>query len=165
MGQSHGTDTGWAHVCGCPQARLTSWDLVCFADADMTFLPEGQLDVTAARWARMAHAMVNASWPEFISNADSMSPVNGGVFIVKPSHRRYAEGLAVLHRCAFNATHGWDLVGPPSSLGLTYRHPDGVVLTRQGADTGDYPHLTDAYRRDDWRFVGADADQGFLFYL
>jgi len=33
------------------------------------------------------------------------------------------------------------------------------------ADTGDNPHNTDAYKYNNWGFVGADSDQGFLFYL
>ena len=41
-------------------------------DADVTLVPEGDLVQTAARWAKMAPALRNASWPEFISNADSM---------------------------------------------------------------------------------------------
>ena len=117
------------------------------------------------RWAAMAPLFWNATWPELISNADGMSPVNGGVFIVRPSSQRYREAIRLLHRCRFNATHGWDLIGPPRSLGLVYRHPDGAELRLNEGDTGDPPGLTDAYRHNNWAFVGADSDQGFLFTL
>ena len=131
-----------------------------FADSDVTLLPWGNLDVVAARWAAMAPMLLrNSTWPLFISNADYMSPVNGAVFIVRPSSARYSEALRVLHRCSFNLTHGWDLVGRPLSLGVRFRHPDGEELPLTGGDTGDPPLTTDAYKRNDWSFVGADGDQ------
>lgn len=130
---------------------LTQFDLVVWADADMTLLPWGNLDATAARWATMAPAVLaNASWPRLVSNADTMSPVNGGVFVVRPSTASFAEGLRLLHRCRFNRTHGWDLVGPPRSLGVRFRHVDGTELPESGGDTSDAPLQTDAYKRNDW---------------
>jgi hypothetical protein len=145
--------------------KLTQFDLVFFTDSDVGIVPESNLRDTARRWATMAPALLNASWPELISNADSMSPINGGAWIVRPSIHRYAEGLRVLHRCRFNSTHGWDLVGRPRSLGLQFRHVDGREMPPTGGDTGDSVLFTDAFKRDDWTFVGADSDQGFLFYL
>jgi hypothetical protein len=141
--------------------KLVQYDLVLFADSDVTLVPEGGLARAAARWAAVAPAWVNASWPQLIAHADSMSPVSGAVFAIKPSLVRYADGLRVLHRCSFNSSHGWDRVGPPSLLRLRFAHADGEPVTQ---DTGDPPRRTDAYRRDNWAFVGADSDQGFLFY-
>jgi hypothetical protein len=48
---------------------------------------------------------------------------------------------------------------------LNFYHPDGGALPLEGGDTGDPPGLTDGYRYNSWAFVGADSDQGFLFYL
>ena len=146
----------WAAV------QLTRYEFVLFADSDVSLVPEGGLARTAARWAQMAPPLRNVSWPELLSHADSMSPMNGGVWLVRPSAARYATGLRVLHRCKFNSSHGWDHVGPPRSLGLAFKHADG---TRVSDDTGDPPWQSDAYRRDDWAFVGADSDQGFFFYV
>ena len=145
--------------------RLVAYDYVLYADSDVALLPEADLLQTARRWAEMAPALRTRTWPELLSHADSMSPVNGGLFIVRPSMRRYETGLRVLHRCTFNASHGWDLIGPPRSLGVVFRHADGTAMPHRGGDTGDAPLLTDAYRRDNWAFVGADSDQGFLFHV
>ena len=106
-----------------------------------------------------------SSWPELIAHADSMSPVNGGLFIVRPSMSRYESGLRVLRRCSFNETHGWDLRGPPRALETAFRFADGTSVPEVSADIGDPPLRSDAYRRNDWRFVGADSDQGFLFHV
>ena len=106
-----------------------------------------------------------SSWPELIAHADSMSPVNGGLLIVRPSMSRYESGLRVLRRCRFNETHGWDLLGPPRALETAFRFADGAPVSEVGADIGDPPMRSDAYRRNDWRFVGADSDQGFLFHV
>ena len=145
--------------------RLLHFDFIVYADTDVALLPEADLASTAARWALMAPSVRNHSWPELLSNADSMSPVNGGLFIVRPRRQRYESGLRVLRRCVFNETHGWDHVGTPRSLRIPFRFVDGERMPAAGGDTGDPPLASDAYRRDNWGFVGADSDQGFLFYV
>ena len=102
-------------------AALTAFDFVVFADVDLDLLPDGDLDATATRWSQMAPAVLRSKWPEFVANADSMAPVNGAVFIVRPSEATFSLGLRVLRRCQFNASHGWDWVGPPRSLRTDFR--------------------------------------------
>ena len=131
-----------------------------FADVDIDLMPTNDLAPAARRWAAMAPALL-ASRLRFVANADTMSPVNGGLWVVRPSLGAHAGMLRALRQCRFNVTHGWEGVGPPGSLGLTPRHLDGAPLT---TDVGDVPRRSDAYRRNDWRFVNGATDQGFLWY-
>ena len=59
-----------------------------------------------------------------------------------------------------NTSHGWAHAGRPRSLGLTPRHVDRQPVT---SDAGDRPTHNDAYRRNDWGFVGGEIDQGFFW--
>ena len=77
--------------------------------------------------------------------------------LVRPSAELYAEGLATLRRCRYNRTHGWDLTGAAARL--------GVVPTRLGGARVRPPLSATDARLADWAFVGADQDQGLLFYL
>ena len=140
--------------------RLVGYDLVLFADIDIDLMPTNDPLPALRRWGAMAPTFL-ASGFRFIANADAMSPVNGGLWIVRPSHATLAKMLRVLRACRVNATHGWEHVGAPRALGLTPRHADGQPLT---TDAGDLPARSDAYRRNDWRFVGGDVDQGLLWY-
>ena len=122
----------------------------------------------AGRWAVLANtlwpattaadasAATGATWPQFIANGDAMSPVNGGLWLVRPSLATYRDGLHVLGRCRYNGSHGGEGAGPPRGLHLTPRHTDG---RRVVSDAGDSPTGNDAYTRNDWRFVGGATDQ------
>jgi hypothetical protein len=149
--------------------RLHEYDFVVFADADINLMSTNDLQTTSARWADVvtralasgASSNRHPPWPTFVANADAMSPVNAGLWIVRPSVALYRDGLQVMSRCKWNTSHGWELVGPPQSLGLTLRHPDGRPLD----DVADHPHKTDAYLRDSWDFVSGARNQGFFWYF
>jgi hypothetical protein len=139
---------------------LTDYDLVLYADYDINLMPTNDLRPAVDRWATMAPTLL-ASRFRFVANADAMSPVNGGLWLVKPSVQALESMLRLVAACAVNGSHGWSYVGPPSSLALTPRHVDGESLR---SDVGDVPSRSDAYRRDDWRYVAGVTDQGFLWY-
>ena len=105
---------------------------------------------------------------------DHATPLNGGLLLLRPSATIFADGMRVLRRCRFNQSHGWELVGPPRAVrargryfsprqgGSTYSRPlsrkvDGFWITPQ-ADIM-------AYKDNNWRFVAADSDQGFIWYM
>ncbi len=136
-------------------------DLILFADIDIDLMPSNDLTAASVRWGAMAPILLEQRSVRFVANADSMSPVNGGLWLVKPSRQMLANMLRSLRRCSWNASHGWELAGPPRSLGLAPRHLDGARLS---TDVGDVPERSDAYRRNDWRFVGGNVDQGFLWH-
>ena len=150
---------------------LASFDFALFLDVDVTLLPFDDIGAAARRWAA-ARALLTAGnastpaarWPTFIANADQASPVNAGLWLVRPSAALLGAALHVLKRCRFNTTHGWELAGPPRQLLRQHpmRHPDGKAAT---TDLGDRPATTLAARHDKWDFLGADIDQGFLWYF
>ena len=111
--------------------------------------------------------------------------------MLRPSAATYADGLAALRACRFNGSHaartllphppalgpsaaplhfllaagshGWELRGPPSRLGLRPRHLDGAAATEVGH--GNWPEDNGAYRRDRWDFINSGSDQGFFWYM
>lgn len=148
---------------------LVDYELVLYADVDIDLMPSNELIGTAARrWSELARTLESAArrkdgWqPQLVANADAMAPFNGGLWLVRPSAITFEDGLATLRACRFNSSHGWEHAGSPRALGLTPRHADGEPVT---SDVGDRPLENDAYRRNDWSFVGGDVDQGFWFYM
>lgn len=135
-------------------------DLVLFADIDIDLMPSNDASAAIQRWGEMAPALLRSN-TRFVANADAMSPVNGGLWLVRPSRAAFNNGLRTLRRCRWNRTHGWEGVGPPRSLDVRPRHADGTALT---GDVGDLPERSDAYRSNHWGFVNGDADQGFFWY-
>jgi hypothetical protein len=171
--------------------NLVRYDFVLFADADVDLLPEETLPREAAehvarliaqpsyswRHSRSHAPMESAAvmdlatrgepWWEFAGNADSSSPVNAGLFLVRPSAALFKQALEVLSYCRFTTTHGWDYVGRPRALTFNILHPDGEVGradTRDGEIVNN-PNATDAIRWNKWSFAGADIDQGILWHL
>lgn len=148
--------------------QLTQYSLVLFADADVDLMPTEDFATTAARWATIGRRVAeagkrgDAAWPSFVSNGDTMTPVNGGLWVVRPSLATHQDGLAVLSRCRWNVSHGWEYAGPPWSLGLVPRHPDGERVSR---DIADGPTMNNAYSRNSWGFVSGARNQGFLWYF
>ena len=92
------------------------------------------------RWAAMAPRIVDGPWPRFVSNADAMSPINGAVWVVQPSLELFELGLRVMASCSFNATHGWQLAGPPHALNLAFRFADGMPMRQRVGGTGLGPN-------------------------
>ena len=135
------------------------FDLVLFVDVDITLVPLDDLDGLAKQWSVMAKMFAaGRKWPTFIANADQASPVNGGLWLARPSQRAFSAALRTLSQCRFNKSHGWEFAGRPRELlqHLAVRHPDGELATR---DLRDNPNSTVCMRRNDWSFHGAHTDQ------
>ena len=136
--------------------------LAVFLDLDMEVMPRGldpratgyALEAPAAlEWLRVLRCANGSGW-SLLSLPDHSSPVNTAFLIVKPSRTLYLEGITALHRAAdgaFNVTHGWDLVGPPS------RAVPPLDDSRA--------RWSEMRSRDDWGFVCAALDQGFFFFM
>ena len=146
---------------------MVSYDLVFFVDLDADPLSASMQ--SAARVGALWRAVVprlldRSSTVRLVATADSMSPVHAGVFVARPLASLYARGLATIHACEWNHTHGWNLVGRPRSLAhFLPRHLNGVTI---GGDIGavQQPMSTDGFRNDDWSFWGASVEQGLFWY-
>ena len=173
---------------------LVRYDFVVFADADVDFVPEEQASPRQAAEHLMglltppAHARRHsrdrsqlsssvaapgsypgtrdAPWWEFAANADASSPINAGIFIVRPSMALFKDALAVLADCRFNRTHGWDHVGRLRTLEFNMTHPDGEkARVDRHATLVDVPTNADAFTLNKWSFAGGDIEQGLFWYL
>ena len=168
----------------------TQFDWVAFTDVDVMLMPvEVEARDVTARWAQMAGGAAGGAAGgggggaidrvRFISSADHSAPVNAGIWLVRPSSDDFDAGVAVLGRCRFNSTHGWEFAGPPRALGLRPIHPDGASICDGRADgtcldpapktdLGDDPVSCDAYRQNTYEtesFVGSTIDQGFFWFM
>lgn len=143
------------------------YDLIFYSDVDVDPLPASLHSVprVGALWKAGVPALLSAPRPgvTMLATADSMSPVHGGLFLLRPSVAAYSAGLSTLRRCRWNQTHGWDHIGAPRSLDFTPRHLDGSPAVR---DVGSVNHPTrsDAFKWNDWSFWGASVDQGLFWY-
>eukprot|EP00326_Haptolina_ericina_P000529 CAMPEP_0181202378 /NCGR_PEP_ID=MMETSP1096-20121128/18808_1 /TAXON_ID=156174 ORGANISM="Chrysochromulina ericina, Strain CCMP281" /NCGR_SAMPLE_ID=MMETSP1096 /ASSEMBLY_ACC=CAM_ASM_000453 /LENGTH=420 /DNA_ID=CAMNT_0023292883 /DNA_START=380 /DNA_END=1642 /DNA_ORIENTATION=- len=148
---------------------LVRYDFVVFADADVDFIPFDQASPRQAAEHFMAlltqHLPRSEPWWEFVGNADPSSPINAGLFIVRPSVALYEDALAVLSTCRFNTAHGWDYVGRPQTLTFNPRHPDGEEAGKFSHDIANDPIVSHAFKLNNWAFTGANIDQGILWYL
>ena len=111
-------------------------------------------------WLRVLRCANRSGW-SLLSLPDHSAPVNTAFLVVKPSRALYLEGIAALHRAAsgaFNRTHGWDLVGPPSTAVPALDASQDARQRKRGFSG-------EMRARDDWGFVCASLDQGFFFYM
>ena len=114
----------------------------------------------ATEWLRVLRCANSSGW-SLLSLPDHSAPVNTAFLVVKPSRALYLEGVAALQRAAsgaFNRTHGWDLVGPPSTA-VPALDASRDARHRMRGFSGEMR------ARDDWSFVCASLDQGFFFYM
>ena len=150
---------------------LVEYDIVVFADADAELMPYSEGDVAAASlfWTSVVGQLQDDERVSVLANPDTISPLNGGLMLLKPNRSLLDAGLEVLGRCRFNETHGWDLTGRPRSLRVAPLLLRGqhAVPSASGRSRDMHRALerTRAYKRNDWQFTGADCDQGLLFYL
>ena len=142
----------------------TEDDYIIMSDIDVDLFAEraakSSPEAVARVWATQTAPGGHKDWVHAVANADYSSPLNMGILVLRPSGILYEDGLRVLRACAWNKTHGWQLAGPPRSLGLRPMHPDGTEVV---ADVKSKPHLVS--KRTDWRFFGASGDQGFYWYM
>ena len=115
---------------------LVSFDAILFADLDVDLFPE-RLRPAAVRseWAARLPLVLGggaaaASATHLVAHPDFSSPINGGLFLLRPSTALYHDGLRVL-ATAFDEQSGWNRSGTPRSLlgrQALLRH-DGTPLT------------------------------------
>jgi hypothetical protein len=167
---------------------LTQFDVVLHIDTDIDALPlEVDPQRVTRRWLPRLDLFLrprqqlsvdsvqggDGTGMRLLGVADHSSPLNGGMLLLRPSARLFAEGMRVIRRCRTNRTHGWELVGPPHSLGLT---PRFFSLPAGGSTRSAPYHVangywfvplneTVAYRSNEWSFVDGVEDQGFLWYM
>ena len=114
----------------------------------------------ATEWLRVLRCANSSGW-SLLSLPDHSAPVNTAFLVVKPSRALYLEGIAALQRAAtgaFNRTHGWNLVGPPSTAVPALDASQDARYRMRGFSS-------EMRARDDWGFVCASLDQGFFFYM
>lgn len=131
---------------------MTEFAAVLFADVDLELLPLAEYDRGTARAAFLQgiSQFLSDRRVSVVAGGDQSSPVNSGCLLLRPSRTLYLRGLRWLghSRCAFNDTHGWRQTRAAGAIPLRRLGSDAVHWSRR--------QLTD------WRFVGADSDQGFV---
>ena len=113
---------------------------------------------TGRDWAALVSCFDRSRQFALLSYPDHSSPVHGAVLIARPNMTLFKDGIALIRRTGaagpFNLTLGWDSVGPPHEV---VSHDDHIWRRRRG-----HTHLLD---KDNWDFVNADTDQGFVFHM
>lgn len=154
---------------------LTRARVAVFVDLDVELLPQRSLALAdpsataaaleraaaparrvATEWAALLRCASSSNY-SLLATPDHSSPVNAAIMLLRPDAALFREGIEVLHAAAatpFDNELGWGRVGKPSvSLPLTdhawYRRPGHMEMLD----------------KDTWRFVGAQIDQGFFFYM
>jgi len=172
--------------------KLTQFRLLFFCDVDISLTTREWLaqyharpvhsrahrDDPVPRWRMLIRQMTsrplctdsacrdNASWtPAFAAaGRDHSSPVNTGMFFLRPSLPLYRDGLVVLRSCEFTGASGWQHVGSPRSLlasGVRAWRVDGTVLDGAPGNLSQ----TEALVQDTWLFAAGEVDQGFFWYM
>lgn len=79
-----------------------------------------------------------------------MSPINGGVILLKPSEQLYAIGMDIIRTLRWNVTHGFNMTGRPRDL-----------LSAEDVARFSSTYMVES---NTYNIVNGDADQG-LFVL
>lgn len=109
----------------------------------------------AAGWISLLRCALSNTSVSLLSWADHSSPVNAGFMLVQPSTDIYDEGVQVLRRARYNATHGWDLTGSP--LEAIHAEDDAWRTS---------PGWLEMLNRNSWAgFVHGSLDQGLFFFM
>ena len=130
------------------KVKLVAYDVVLFYDLDIDFSRFLAIHLRALRRSILAFHSSNAT---LSGPSDWAVPVNGGSFVIRPSHATYDEGLALLRTRTFNTTVGLGGIGRPRSLIKTpHRQYDATRL----------------YMSNTWNVAGGASDQGLfaIFY-
>ena len=96
---------------------MHEFEVILFADADLEIVPyaEAPRSLITKVWSSVL-ARLRASPAKVVADPDSDAPLNTGFMLLKPDAQIFDEGLAVMERCVYNRTVGWDAVGRPSTL-------------------------------------------------
>ena len=168
------------NLCKWALFGLHTFDVVFYVDLDADPMPAAteSIGLVGNLWRTMVPRLLQSKDVHLVATADSMSPVHGGVFLLRPSQQVLADGLRTLSTCVWNGTHGWNHIGAPRALDFLPGHLDGAPIrarykriapswpTPVSGDVGGVQHAfsTDAFRLNDWEFWYAHADQGLLWY-
>lgn len=136
---------------------LTRYDSVLYSDLDVDLFP-ARLDPAAvlAEWAaKLPTLLETRPSTRMVGRADFSSPLNGGLFLLRPDASLHADGLRVLaagNTSPFDETRGWNGSGTPAALLAARRllHHDGSPLLHRRK-----PAVVDNAR---WDFVAAGLD-------
>ena len=158
---------------------MHEFEVILFADADLEIVPyaEAPRSLITKVWSSVL-ARLRVSPAKVVADPDSDAPLNTGFMLLKPDAQIFDEGLAVMERCVYNRTVGWDAVGRPSTLRVaplllrSSRHRPDYDPSKLGNDPSSVARdfeqrlqATKAYRTDSWDFTSSDCDQGLFFYL
>lgn len=142
---------------------LVDFALVVFADLDVQLLAvvEQSAEQVVADWRlRLAEVVPADGLTRLGIDRDSVSPVNSGLWTLAwPSTRLYQQGLDVLERVTFNATHGFALPGHPETLGTPRE------LAARSRTLKERLKGTTSLRKNKWNVPFGGCDQGFLFWM
>jgi len=146
--------------------RMVHSKVVVFLDMDVELFPllgalspaqrKRTLKPIVAEWSRLVTCAAEQQ-QHMLTYPDYSSPVNAAVMLLRPNASLYRDGVAALLRQSgqqFNATDGWDAVGPP--LRVVPKSDDAWRRSRGSMLALDHNR---------WDFVGAGIDQGFFFYM
>ena len=143
---------------------LTRLDAVLFADLDVDlFPPRLSAAAVAAEWAARLPAIFGARPPiHLVGRPDFSSPINGGLFLLRPSAELYRDGLRAL-AAGFDEQTGWNRSGTPASLlaRQPLLHHDGQLLMH-GHGRG---RQRASVANGAWDWVAAELDQGLLVHM
>ena len=128
---------------------LTSYDAILYADVDVDLFPErlSPAPVRAEWAAKLPRLLRTRPSARLVGRADFSSPLNGGLFLLRPDASLHADGLRVLaagSTSPFDEVLGWNRSGAPAALlaARTLRHHDGSpLLHRQKPAVGRVAQL------------------------
>ena len=143
---------------------VTRLDAVLFADLDVDlFPPRLSAAAVADEWGARLPVLLGARPPiHLVGRPDFSSPINGGLFLLRPSEELFRDGLRTL-AAGFDEQTGWNRSGTPASLlaHVPLLHHDGQLLTHGHGRTRQRASVTN----DAWDWVAAELDQGLLVHM
>ena len=145
-------------------ALESQFEVILFSDLDL-YLPFNHFD--GAKFRSNLHSFINSSML-FSAKTDHASPVNGGLWMLKPRCAMHAEAMTLLNYANWTISEGFNNTGRPQSIVSQVEDPGLMERLGAGGHGLTAPHklnLTAYWRRNVWSFVGGGTDQGLLWYL
>ena len=161
--------------------------MLLYLDMDVDAFPhtEQGWQIKKSNWQQSIEAFM-ASDALFSGSPDHSSPVNTGVFLVKPREWLFRAAVRCLRSCWWEPKLGFDSVGAPQNisnnvpllrrLAAGFAPPDATgsgwfrsarptKVTYRQAWVADTLRRSEFYKQNNWLFVGGNLDQGLFFYL
>ena len=158
---------------------LTRFQLILYVDLDADMQPQWNpvgahkaAPLSRAQWATSYRHLMDSK-ALFVATPDHASPVNTGVWLLKPRRYLYDEAIRLLHTANFSAHDGFDHAGTPHTLAsdeaqlsrLTSGKDDQTASMTTAMATKAKLDQTDFVKLRTWLFVGGNIDQGLFWYL